>query len=98
MKYDFAFSRTAAEALESLRKFDQRRLRDALVDHLGSQPAVESRNRKRLRPNKLAEWELRIGNHRVFYDVSEEEKLVRIVAIGYKVGSKLTILGQEYEL
>jgi mRNA-degrading endonuclease RelE of RelBE toxin-antitoxin system len=98
LKYDFAFSRSAAAAIDSLRKFYQRRIRDAVVDQLGSQPTVETRNRKRLRANKLAEWELRIGNYRVFYDVAEEEKLVRVVAIGYKEGNKLVILDEEYEL
>ena len=32
-------------------------------------PTTETRNRKRLRPNELAEWEVRIGDFRVFYDV-----------------------------
>ena len=30
------------------------------------QPAVEMRNRKPMRPNPVAPWELRIGNLRVY--------------------------------
>ena len=68
--------------LAALRKFDQTRIRDAMTDQLTSQPSVKTRNRKRLRPNRLAEWELRMGKYRVFSDVDEEQELVRIIAIG----------------
>ena len=56
------------------------------------------RNRKRLRPNELAEWEVRIGDFRVFYDVDQENKLIKIEAVGYKKGSQLFIRGKEYKL
>ena len=98
MNFEFVFSRIAKEGLASLRKFDQTLIREALVDQLQSQPTVETRNRKRLRPNQLAEWELRVGKYRVFYDVDDKQELVRIIAIGYKVGNKLFIQGEEYDL
>jgi mRNA-degrading endonuclease RelE of RelBE toxin-antitoxin system len=98
VKFDFVFSPVAVECLDAMRKFDQKRIRDAMADQLSSQPTVETRNRKRLRPNQLAEWELRVGTHRVFYDVDDDESLVRVVAIGYKQGNKLFILDEEYEL
>ncbi len=98
MKFEVLLSRMAIDALERLRKFDQQRIRDALVEQLSLQPLNETRNRKRLRANELAEWELRIGEFRVFYDVVEEDKQVRIVAIGYKEGNKLFILDEECEL
>jgi mRNA-degrading endonuclease RelE of RelBE toxin-antitoxin system len=65
------------------------------LPHQATEP---SRNRKRLRPSRLAEWELRIGDFRVFYDVDLDESLVRIEAIGYKDGSVLFVHGEEYEL
>jgi mRNA-degrading endonuclease RelE of RelBE toxin-antitoxin system len=58
---------------------------------------VETRHRKRLRPNRLAEWELRIGDFRVFYDVDCEAQRVKIAAIGYKEGSTLIIRGEEID-
>ena len=61
-------------------------------------PPEPSRHRKHLRPNQLAEWELRIGDFRVFYDVDLDESLVKIEAIGYKEGSTLFVHGEEYEL
>ena len=51
-----------------------------------------------MRPNDLAEWELRLGKFRVFYDVEEQVKIVKVEAIGYKDGSQLFIHGEEYEL
>jgi mRNA-degrading endonuclease RelE of RelBE toxin-antitoxin system len=51
-----------------------------------------------LRPNQLAEWELRIGEFRVFYDVEVATNHVKIQAVGYKHGNRLMIHGQEYVL
>ena len=47
------------------------------------EPLVEPRNRKPLRPNPIAPWELRIGKLRVFYEVIPSDPgVVRIVAVG----------------
>ncbi|MGH8577474.1 MAG: type II toxin-antitoxin system RelE/ParE family toxin [Gammaproteobacteria bacterium] len=62
------------------------------------QPAIETRNRKRLRPNQLAEWELRIDRFRVFYDVDEPTQRTKIVAVGYKRRSRLYLRGEEIQL
>ena len=51
-----------------------------------------------IHPNPLADWELRIRQHRVFYDVDEHAARVRIVAIGYKEHNKLFIGEEEFEL
>jgi hypothetical protein len=45
---------------------------DALGRRLAYEPTVETGNRKRLRPNPLAPWELRIGYLPVYFDVEEE--------------------------
>jgi mRNA-degrading endonuclease RelE of RelBE toxin-antitoxin system len=92
------FTSSAIEDLEFLRKYDQRQAIDGIESQLTHQPNAETRNRKRLRPNKLAEWELRIGKSRAFYDVDEPNQLVTIVAVGYKEGNKLLIRGKEYTL
>ncbi len=88
----------AIEDLRSFRKHDQQQVVDAIESQLGHQPTRGTRNRKRLRPNHLAEWELRAGDFRVFYDVNTEKNLVRIVAVGRKRGSRLFVHGEEYEL
>ena len=72
---------------------------DAVDEQLADQGAVETRNRKPMRPNPLAPWELRVGELRVYYDVEEEpEKLVTVLAIGVKDRSRVIIGGEEVEL
>ncbi len=92
------FTPEALEDLRLLRAYDQRRILDSVQEQLWHQPAQETRNRKRLRPNELAEWELRSATFRIFYDVDEENDLVKIEAVGYKQGNILFVHGEEYEL
>jgi len=55
------------EALTDLAYFrtpEQKQILDAVDRQLIHQPTIETNNRKRLRPNRVAEWELRIGKYR----------------------------------
>jgi hypothetical protein len=70
----------------------------AIETQLRDEPDRETRNRKRLRPNQLAEWELRTDTLRVFNDVDPATAEVKIRAVGYKDRSKLYLRGQEYPL
>jgi len=92
------FTETAAEHLESYRKTDSNTVLDAIREQLPFQPTVETRNRKLLRDNPLADWELRIGKFRVFYEVDSDQAIVRIVPVGHKEHNKLLIGGEEIEL
>jgi mRNA-degrading endonuclease RelE of RelBE toxin-antitoxin system len=96
--FTLEFTPEAVEDLRELRKYDQQQLVTAVETQLLHQPNQETRNRKRLRPNKLAEWELRVDPFRIFYDVAEEPAVVKIVAIGRKEGNTLLIHGEEYTL
>ena len=72
---------------------------DAVDEQLAHQPTVETRNRRPMRRNPLAPWELRIGELRVYYDVGEEpEKLVIVLAVGIKDRSRIIIGGEEVDL
>jgi hypothetical protein len=51
-----------------------------------------------LRPNQVAEWELRIDEHRVFYDVDVAASVVAIKVVGRKDGNTLFVRGQEFSL
>jgi len=66
---------------------------DAVGQFLESDPDVETRRRKRLRDNPLAPWELRIGEFRVFYEISGGRQ-VRVLAIGHKDHNDLFIRGE----
>jgi len=73
---------------------DQRILEAAILSRLQDQPTTPTKAVKRLRPNPLAEFELRAGDLRVLYNV-EEEKVVLLI-VGRKVGNKLIVEGEEF--
>jgi len=65
---------------------------DSVEEQLEHQPTVETRNRKPMRPNPVAPWELRIGDLRVYYDVRDEpERIVYIRAVGIKERNRVRI-------
>jgi hypothetical protein len=69
---------------------------DALELQLRHEPFSETPNRKRLRPNPLAPWELRVGTLRVFYELdAKRANLVNVLAIGVKKGNRLLIDDRE---
>ena len=96
--YDIEYTLEAMEDFKRFRKHEQQLIADQIDEQLLQEPAHETRNRKRLRANRVAEFELRITKCRVFYDVDENRNLVKIEAVGHKEGSRLFIRGKEYEL
>jgi mRNA-degrading endonuclease RelE of RelBE toxin-antitoxin system len=78
-----------------LSRIQQKAVLDAVDLQLTNQPTVQTKNRKRMRPNPLATWELRVGKLRAYYDVlTEPEATVLIVAVGIKDRSTLRIGGE----
>ena len=71
---------------------------DSVEEQLVNEPTAETRNRKEMRPNSLTSWELRIGDLRVYYDITEEPQTVTVVAVGIKRGSRIFIGGEERQL
>ena len=70
----------------------------SIPQQLAHQPVEPSNKRKRLDPNPLgAEWELRLADLRVFYDV-EGTTAVRIRRIGRKVRERVLIRGETMEM
>jgi len=96
--YGIEFTPEANEDLKLFRKFEQQQILDEIERQLTYEPNVETRNRKEMRPNDVAGWELRIGKFRVFYNVDEETYTVSVEAVGFKVGSILFIRGERREL
>lgn len=82
MVYRIEYSPESEAHLRFLTARQQTMILDAVDEQLMHQPTVETKNRKPMRPNPLAPWELRIGNLRVYYDVEEPEAVVYINAIG----------------
>jgi mRNA-degrading endonuclease RelE of RelBE toxin-antitoxin system len=88
----------AIKEVEVFRKHERQRIFAGMETQLSHQPNVETRNRKLLRPNDLAEWELRLDPFRVFYNVDVDNQLVTVLAVGRKNGERLYIRGVEYRL
>jgi mRNA-degrading endonuclease RelE of RelBE toxin-antitoxin system len=98
MMYGVEFAEDAIEDLRYLRKHEQGMVVDAVEQQLAHEPLTETRNRKPLRPNDLSQWELRVDRFRVFYDVTGQENVVLVKAIGWKEHNKLFIRGREFQL
>jgi mRNA-degrading endonuclease RelE of RelBE toxin-antitoxin system len=96
--YEVEFTPSARKDLKALRKVEQQAILDGIGVQLRFEPTVETTNRKRLEPNDIAEWELRLGKYRVFYDVVEQVKIVAIQAVGFKLGNELYIRGERKQL
>ena len=96
--FEVKLTTSALRDIASLNKREHRIILDGIDGQLGNDPHVETRNRKRLRPNRTSEWEVRIGKYRVFYDVRPNERLVEVKVIGEKSGNRVVVRGEEYEL
>lgn len=88
----------ALDDLKALRTTDQARVLEGVESQLRYQPMEHTRNRKRLRSNPVAEWELRLGRFRVFYNADKQSLIVSIAAIGLKIGNLLFIRDKGSEL
>jgi len=92
LAYIIQYSPEAEDHLRGLTARQQRIVLDTVDRQLLDQPAVETRNRKPMRPNPIAPWELRIGDVRVYYEVSDESvPTVTILAVGIKERDRVRI-------
>lgn len=99
MQYDIRFAESVKRHLEALRAHERSIVLDAIGQQLTLTPLIETRNRKPLRPNPIAPWELRVGKLRVFYEVAPGDPgVVRVLAVGKKDRHVLQIGGQEISL
>ena len=99
MAYRIQFTKSAEEHFADLTARQQAIVLNAIKVQLRHEPTRETRNRKPLRPNPLAPWELRVGFLRVFFEVDALiSDLVNILAIGIKRGNQLIVSGKEVHL
>lgn len=99
MAYKIEFAASVKQHFKKLTAHQRAKVLDEIEKQLTHEPLSESRNRKLLRPNPLAPWELRAENLRVFYEVAgEKPNTVRILAVGIKKSNRLFIAGKEIKL
>jgi mRNA-degrading endonuclease RelE of RelBE toxin-antitoxin system len=80
MRYEVVLAPEAAKAYRPLPAYHRAEVRDALERHSRHQPTRASKSRiKRLRGLSQPQYRLRVGEVRVFYDVTREA--VEIIAI-----------------
>jgi mRNA-degrading endonuclease RelE of RelBE toxin-antitoxin system len=96
--YTIRYTPSARDDLHALERAAVSTILQTIDQQLGHQPLTPTRNRKLLRPNALANWELRVGRYRIFYDADATANLVEVKAVGWKEHNKLFIRGQEYVL
>jgi mRNA-degrading endonuclease RelE of RelBE toxin-antitoxin system len=95
LPYRIEYSPSVEEHLRALTARDRSIAISAIDKQLRHQAALETRNRKPMRPNPVAPWELRVGRLRVYYDVEEEpERVVYVLAVGIKLRDQVRI-GEE---
>src|SRR5215470_11050099 len=94
MPFKITITEDADRQFWSLPAREQRVLEAAILSRLEHQPTTPTKAIKRLRPNPLAEFELRAGDLRTLYNVEGEEVVILIV--GRKVGNKLIVEGEEF--
>ena len=87
-------------AVEHLRWFGKKTGRKVLkqaLEYLEQHPLASTKNLKTLRPNPIADRELRLfGMYRVLFSVDEDASLVTIILVGEKRGNQLLVLGEEF--
>ena len=86
--------------IDDLRWFgrkDGRLLLNEATGRLLTNPLAETRQMKTLRPNPVAQRELRLfGKYRVLFNVDQEAEIVTIVLVGEKRGNSLIVRGEEF--
>jgi mRNA-degrading endonuclease RelE of RelBE toxin-antitoxin system len=102
-RYDTAMAWTVEvkeAAVEHLRWFGKktgRKLLQTALRFLKQDPLAETKNLKTLRPNPVAERELRLlGKYRVLFSVNDKDRLVTVILVGEKRGNRLLVLGEEF--
>ena len=86
MRFEILLAPEAVEDLRSLKAHVRAQVRDAIEKHLRHDPGKASRSRiKRLRGLSRPQYRLRVGDVRVFYDLTASR--VEVLAIVDKEGA-----------
>ena len=100
-RFALIFAPESLDHLDAIERKYHHLIEQAIDEQLSYTPTRETRNRKPLEqpaPFGTA-WELRFGPNnrfRVFYEVDMAERVVWVLAIGVKEGSRLFVSGEEF--
>lgn len=80
--YNVQYAQEAVEDLRKLRAFDQRKILEAVEQHLRSNPTQVSRPRiKLMRRPFWSQYRLRVDDFRVYYDIDEAQHTVNVLRV-----------------
>ncbi len=88
--FEIRFAEGVEEDLRKIRIFYRNQILDAIAEQLTHEPNTRTKNRKLLEnlippwQSVAPIWELRVGEYRVFYDVSPAESVVYVRAVRRK--------------
>ena len=97
MAWTIAVKEAAVDHLEWYGKRIGRFILTKAIAQLEIDPLAQTKNMKTLRPNRVAERELRLlGKYRILFSVDKEAKIVTLILVGEKRGNKLMVCGVEF--
>lgn len=88
--FEIQFAEGVEEDLKKIRIYYRNQILDAIEEQLAHEPGTRTRNRKLLEnlippwQTVAPIWELRVGEYRVFYDISETESVVYVRVVRKK--------------
>jgi mRNA-degrading endonuclease RelE of RelBE toxin-antitoxin system len=98
MAWTVAVKESVSDDLRDFGRREGRKILREAMERLAENPKEESRNMKTLRPNPIAQRELRLfGKYRLLFNVDEESHTATIVLVGEKRGNLLLVQGKEYD-
>lgn len=97
MAWDIVLKESVLDDLRWFGRKNGRQLLKAAQELLQADPLVETRNLKTLRPNPVAQKELRLfGKYRVLFNLDGPTQVATIVLVGEKRGNRLIVQGKEF--
>jgi mRNA-degrading endonuclease RelE of RelBE toxin-antitoxin system len=97
MTWTVEVKQAALRHLQWFGKKTGRKLLTKALKLLEQDPLANTKNLKTLRPNPVADRELRLfGMYRVLFSVAPEAERVTIILVGEKRGDRLLVMGEEF--
>lgn len=72
MNYTIEVTEEAKTDLSYFAAYERKMILSGIREQLSHEPLKETRNRKSLRQNPIAPWELRLEKYRIFYKVHQD--------------------------
>lgn len=93
--YTIEFTPAAREDFRYFKRYEQNIILEAIETQLPYEPMVETTNRFHRQPPEIADWELRVGEYRIFYNIEAAVQIVQIERIGEKPNNQLYFRGRK---